>query len=388
MTGTRQGIGIIGTGWGVRAQLPAFRAAGLEVVALAGQQREKTQRIAYHHAIPYATDAWHTLVEHADVALVSVVTPPRLHCEMAIAALQAGKHVLCEKPMALNTTQAEQMLATASARPAQMALLDHELRYLPALQKGRELVEQGALGTFRRAEVRTITSMRTSRQQAWDWWSDAQESGGALATVSTHQIDMLRYLIGADAVTARGTLATFITERPVGTAGQSAAHGAMMRNVTSDDFADFYLNLSNGGVAVVTASLVANHDEPHSITLYGDKGVLRFINGRLLYARGRSEERLHDVTPDHTLTFPEGFSGHAYADYMQATLYMAHALRAALAGDSGAIAPSATFADGLHVQRVIDAVRVSNAHASGFVTVNQDLSVIGRAVIPLGRRRA
>lgn len=367
----RQGIGIIGTGWGVRVQLPAFRAAGLEIVALAGRQREKTRRIAYHHDVPYATDDWRTLIDHDAVGLVCVATPPRLHCEMSLAALEAGKHVLCEKPMALNTPQAEAMVATACARPQQLALVDHELRFLPALRKGRQLIAQGSIGTFRRAEVRAITSMRTDRQQPWDWWSDARESGGALATVSTHQVDMLRYLLNADVVSARGSLTTFITERPVGEPGISTQASGRMRGVTSDDFADFYLNLSNGGVALVTASLVAQYDEPHSIMIYGDRGTLQYSNGHLFYARGPfSKEYLDDITPPHSLSFPEGFTGHTYADYMQATLYLGHALRAALNGDMAAMQPSATFADGLHVQRVIDAVRLSSTYASDLVAID------------------
>src|SRR5258708_2828163 len=130
-------IGIVGTGWGARVQVPAFREAGLDVVAIAGHDSEKTRQTARELDLtPF--DDWHTLIA-SDVDLVTIVTPPSEHLAMATAALDAGKHVLCEKPTALNTFEAEQLVAAAAKQPSQLALIDHELRFLPSFRTARSL---------------------------------------------------------------------------------------------------------------------------------------------------------------------------------------------------------------------------------------------------------
>src|SRR5438067_7107186 len=107
-------VGIIGRGWGERSQAPNFREAGLDVVAIAGR------------------DNWRSVIDRDDVDLVSIVMPPSLHLEMATAALERGKHVVCEKPTALNASEAQRLVEAAQKRPNQIAIIDHELRFLPS----------------------------------------------------------------------------------------------------------------------------------------------------------------------------------------------------------------------------------------------------------------
>src|SRR5260370_31021613 len=108
-------IAVIGAGWGARVQVPAFREAGLEVVAIAAQDAEKTRRTAAELGLT-AFDDWHALLA-SDVDLITIVTPPSEHLTMATAALDAGKHVLCEKPTALHAGEAEALLAAAHPPP-------------------------------------------------------------------------------------------------------------------------------------------------------------------------------------------------------------------------------------------------------------------------------
>ncbi len=363
---SRRGIGIIGTNWGVQVQLPAFRAAGLDVVAIAGRQEKKTRRIADQLDVPFATSDWQALIARDDVDLVSIVTPPGLHCAMCLAALTAGKHVLCEKPMALQLSESRHMLEIARSCPEQFTLIDHELRFLPALRAARQLVASGGIGQFRRAEVRAIASVRANLRHPWNWWSDAAQGGGVLGTIGTHQTDILRYMLGDEITSAQGFLTTFITERPQDKSGQLTSTN--VRSVTADDFATFHLRFARGGVAVVIASMVARMEEPQSITLHGDEGTLVFLDGQLLHAR--YDEDLRDITPAHTITFPDalaGISHSSFACFAEATVYMGHALRAGLEGDPAALAPAATFADGLRIQQVIEAIRHSSAHSGDWV---------------------
>lgn len=354
---TIHGIGIIGTGWGARVQIPAFRAAGLEVVALAGSQAEKTTRIAADMAVPFATADWRALLARNDVALVSIVTPPKLHCTMAMAALEAGKHVLCEKPTAMDAAEAMTMLLAAQRHPERLALIDHELRFHPSFGEARRLIASGVVGTIRYVEVRLVASGRADPQRAWNWWSDAAQGGGALGAIGSHQIDSVRFLLNDEVAAVRGLVHTFIDRRPT-------ENGAM-RRVTADDFCIYQLRMRGGVLVNGTASLVARSDEPNSLTFYGTTGSLRFSAGQLLHATGG--EQWHDITPAHRLPIPEGISG----EFPVATVYLAHALKAALAGERQALAPAATFADGLAIQRVLDAARAGNNQGWSAINTRQ-----------------
>src|SRR5688500_4298454 len=151
-------VAIIGRGWGARVQQPAFEEAGLRVAGPAGR------------------DGWEDLVAAPGVDLVSVLMPPSLHLEISSAALRAGKHVICEKPTAMNENEAAERLARARAQSGQTAIIDHELRFLPAWQAARERVAQ--LGGVRLIEVRYASPGRADRDREWNWWSDASHGGG------------------------------------------------------------------------------------------------------------------------------------------------------------------------------------------------------------------
>jgi predicted dehydrogenase len=336
-------VAIIGTGWGARIQVPAFRAAGLEVLAIAGSQATKTERVANDLGIPVHTGNWRDLLAHDDIALLSIVTPPALHREMAVATLEAGKHVLCEKPTALNVSEAEAMAAAAEAHPQQIALIDHELRFLPAVRLARQMIGSGKLGRIQYAEVRLVGSSRSDLQRPWNWWSDATQGGGALGALGSHQIDLLRYLLQDEVVSAVGQLSTNVAER--------RDSAGTLRRVTSDDGAVALLRFAGGAVASFLALMTARNDEPNGVTLYGTEGTLRFAGGHLLHSIAGGH--FADITPSHTVSFPSGITG----DFPQATVYLGAACYRWLHGDDAALAPGATFADGLAVQRVIDTLR-------------------------------
>ncbi len=345
-------IGIIGTGWGARVQVPAFREAGLEVVAIAGHDSERTRRMAAQLNLE-AFDDWRRLLG-ANIDLVTIVTPPSEHLEMATAALDAGKHVLSEKPTALNADEAEQLVAAARKHPDRIALIDHELRFLPSFQAARE--HMGELGRIRYAEVRYASPGRGDRSKAWNWWSDAERGGGIWGAVGSHFVDTLRFL-GLETEAVHATLRTIINER-------SFENGN--RPVTSDDFAAVQLRFAGGAIAAITCSAVASGpDDPTTITIHGEEGVLRLAGEELLTAMrgepftvatsgGRSDRRGNSA-------------GGAFGT---GTFLLGRALRTALDdGDRSALDIAATFEDGLAQQRVLDAARRSNAQDGVWVAV-------------------
>ena len=334
-------IGIVGTGWGARVQVPTFREAGLSVVAIAGAHRNKTREIADELQLrPH--DDWREVVRSPDVDLISIVTPPSEHREMAVAALEAGKHVLLEKPTALNALEAEHLLAAARSRPGQLALIDHELRFLPSWREAR--ARMGELGGVRYAEVRYASPSRGDRTRAWNWWSDAARGGGIWGAVGSHFIDALRYF-GNEFEAAQALMRTVIDRRPFGDG---------TREVTADDFASVGLRMRCGATAVMTFSAVTSGpDETSMLTIYGERGAMRFIGEEVLLSTGGSPFTTMAGGPMEKR--PGNSPGGAFGT---GTLHLGRALRAALDdGHHEALAPAATFEDGLMQQRVLDAAR-------------------------------
>lgn len=321
-------VGIIGGGWGARVQAPAFRDAGFDVVT-AGR------------------DDWRALLQRDDVDLVSIVTPPSEHREMTLAALAGGKHVVCEKPTALDAAEAEEMLAAAGAHGDRITIIDHELRFLPAWRAARAAI--GELGGLRYAEVRYSSPSRGDRSRAWNWWSDAARGGGVWGAVGSHYVDALRYF-GFEIEAAQASLQTVIGERS-------------SKPVTSDDFAAVHLRLAGGAIAAMTFSSVAAVDEPTTLTLHGERGAFRLTGEEWLRAdRGWNFVR---AAGSNLSDAPGNSLGGAFGS---GTIELARALRAALEGDRDALAPAATFADGLAQQRVLDAARAS-ARGGGWVAI-------------------
>jgi predicted dehydrogenase len=347
-------IGIIGTGWGTRVQVPAFRAAGFNAVALAARNREKTIQQAQKLEIDFATDDWRKLLARDDVRFVSIVTPPNTHKEMAIAALQAGKHVLCEKPMALNTSETQAMVEAAQAHGGQYAIIDHELRFLPSFQLARQRVQRGDLGALRHVEVSVTTTSRADLNRPWNWWSDAEQGGGVLGALGSHQIDTLQFLFGPIAAVS-GLLNTFIAERP---------SDRERRPVTADDYAAFLVRLKSGGLGTVSLSVVAGVDEPNRLTAHCEHGALRLQAGRILIAK--RGDTFEDVTPPDSVNVPSSLRD---GEFQHGSVYLGHALKRALTGDCGALASAATFTDGHHVQQVLDAVRQSNQENGRWIDI-------------------
>ncbi|MBV8516293.1 MAG: Gfo/Idh/MocA family oxidoreductase [Acidobacteria bacterium] len=345
-------IGIVGTGWGARVQVPTFREAGLEVVAIAGSQPEKTRKTADDLGSLTAYDDWRELVT-SDVDLVSIVTPPSEHRAMALAALEAGKHVLCEKPTALDAGEAEALVDAARQRPSQLALIDHELCFLPSWRDARARI--GTIGAPRYAEVRYASPARNDPKRAWNWWSDAAQGGGIWGAVGSHFIDALRYF-GLEIEAVQAMLRSLIAQRPF---------GDDLREVTADDFAAIHLRFRGGAAGALTISTVSSApDDAATITIHGEHGAMRFVGEEVFLSRNQQPyERIGGGPLEQR---PGNSPGGAFGT---GTLHLGRALRAALDdGDRDALAPAATFEDGLAQQRVLDAARRS-ASSGGWISL-------------------
>jgi predicted dehydrogenase len=199
-------IGIIGTGFAKRVQLPGLRLVpDAEVTAISSGQRANADAVAREFGIPHVFDDGVELARSGRADLIIVSSTPVSHARYAVAAVEAGRHLLCEKPLALDAAEAWQIVAAAERRPRQVAWVDHELRYEPNRRRIRELVREGAIGEVRHIEIVLKPYIRgDGRPQApnapWTWWFDAAQGGGILGAVGSHLIDLCRFWTGREVV--------------------------------------------------------------------------------------------------------------------------------------------------------------------------------------------
>jgi predicted dehydrogenase len=347
-------VGVIGTGFGSTVQIPAFRAnPRVEVVAVASGQPGKARRIADSFGVPHAFDDY-TKLAAAELDLVSVTTPTHLHHPMVMAAIAAGRHVLCEKPMALSTAEATEM-RDAAQRAGVVHTIDHELRFNPNRRKVKRLIAEGFIGQPRHVLLSFASPMRRDPALPWGWWYDATRGGGLLGAVGSHQIDLLRYWLG-DVDAVLGTAETFVRERPdPGTGGPKA--------VTADDFTTFALRFASGAIGVVLLSVVTAHAFGYRIEVWGDGGTLALDDRERLWGAPAGKE-LADLTEPESLAPAPGMN---YAPLWGLSFIRQVDHLAAAILDRGPVPPAATFDDGLAVQRVMDRLRARRPEAWSLV---------------------
>lgn len=244
----RVGVGVVGAGFGARVWVPAVERAGARVVALCASRLERARDAAPPGA--RATDDWRDVVADDAVDVVVVATPPFLHREICLAAVAAGKRVVCEKPLALSADEAEELAAAASAVPT---LVDFELRAVPAFAAAKARLAEGALGEVVHASARWHVATRLASDLTPGWKDDPARGGGALNGLGSHVLDYAEWLLG-----------------PVEAVAAAAGEG-------EHTFAAL-LRHASGAVTTVSVSTVARAGDGHAIELYGGRGSLRIAN--------------------------------------------------------------------------------------------------------------
>jgi len=326
-----------------------------------------------------ATD-WREVIARDDIEVVDIVTPGGSHAEIAIAALQAGKHVLCEKPLANAVAEAEAMTDAAEQAAARgiRSMVGFTYRRVPAVTLMRDLIAQGRIGR--------VQQVRASYRQDWlvdpemplGWRLQKEHAGsGALGDIGAHAIDLAQFVTGQEVTSVSGVLETIVSERPVQGSGSglSGTAGEGRGPVTVDDLAIFTGRLSSGALASFEATRFATgRKNALAIEVSGDRGALAFdfedLNVLQWYDRTAPNEvqgftRIVVTEPEHPyvaawwpaghmLGYEHGFS-HQVKDLVDAIVHGAD--------------PHPTFAEGLRVQRVLAAVEESSAHDSRWVGV-------------------
>ena len=334
-----------------------------------GRAAEAAQRLGWDQS----ADDWHAVVSRDDIDLVDICTPGDSHAEIALAALAAGKHVLCEKPLANTVEEATSMTLAAEEAHAhgQVAMVGFNYRRVPATAQARRMVAQGRLGRLRHVRVTYLQDWLVDPGSPHSWRLDKQKAGsGALGDIGAHIIDLTQFITQDRITEVSGQLATFVKERPVaaehsGLSGTAGGAGEMAP-VTVDDAAVFLAKFTGGAVGVFEATRFAS----------GRKNAIRIeINGSLGSLAFDFEDmnvlHLYDATePDETAGFKRILvtePGHPYVaawwppghglGYEHGFTHQVVDLVTAIAEGTD---PTPTFADGLQVQRVLAAVETSS----------------------------
>jgi predicted dehydrogenase len=266
MTTDKIRVGIIGVGWGTIVQTPAFRAVPeYDVVALCSRRPERVQEAGAKLGIDDTSTDWESFVQRDDLDLISICTPTDLHHDQTIAAVQAGKHVLCEKPVALDAAEAKRMLDAAEAAGVHHAV-DFEGRWLPDRLAVWDLVRDGFLGDNYLARVTTTADLwHPSHALQADWMYDASAGGGYLMGAASHDIDYLCALFGPPAAICADVHVS-ILDRVKGDG--SALH------VTADDTSTVLMRFASGAVASVSVSVMGSSIDRKLLELYGSNGAI------------------------------------------------------------------------------------------------------------------
>ncbi|MEV6652010.1 Gfo/Idh/MocA family oxidoreductase [Streptomyces sp. NPDC051219] len=383
------GIGMVGYAFMGAAHSQGWRTAGRVfdlpvrpvLAAVCGRDRTAVRAAAEKHGWAAAETDWRDLIARDDVQIVDVCTPGDSHAEIAIAALEAGKHVLCEKPLANTVEEAEEMVAAAARARlnGQVAMVGFNYRRAPAIAYARRLIADGRLGALRHVRVTYLQDWLVDPEFPLAWRLQREHAGsGALGDLGAHIIDLAQYLAGEPVVGVSALTETFVRERPLpagAVTGLSGGGGTGRGQVTVDDAAVFTGRLASGALASFEATRMASgRKNALRLELNGERGSLAFDLERL------NELSFHDHTepaasagfrrilvtePDHPYLEAWWPPGHALG-YEHTFVHQARDLITAVATGTE---PAPSFADGLQVQRVLAAVEESAAKNAAYTLV-------------------
>lgn len=350
-------VTVLGASFARQAYLPALRhLPEAEVVGIASAHLDSARSAADAFGVPHASDDWRALLRDLQPDVVAIATPTDLHAPMTLAALEAGAHVLCEKPFAMDADEARTLRDRAAAL-GRVGMVGHSYRFDLQRRRMRALIEAGAIGQVRHVHVTLMRPGWAARdaRRAGDWRAVAERGGGLLGALASHQIDLLRWWFGPlHALFAR--LETMQPDRV------DPVTGAAWR-ATADDFVHLIVGQDRCLHTDVRISGVPRHAVDNATVVYGSEGTLVLRHGvreTLQIARdGGDFEDVTVIDPDEALPGIEAGAWSAHALRLFRVLFAA-------VREGRPVPEGATFDDGVATQEALDAARRSHA-ARGWV---------------------
>jgi predicted dehydrogenase len=385
------GVAVIGAGMVGRAHAAGYRAATqlydlelppINLVAIADAHEPFAVDAARRFGYQRAVTSWEEIVESPDIDVVSVAIANVLHRPVTEALLDAGKHVLVEKPLAPSVEDAKAMVAAAEAASSQAAV-GFSFRQTPGINAIREQVQAGSIGGVRHFNGHYWCDYAQAPGNPISWRYKGGPGSGALADIGSHMVDLGEYLCGPIRTVAGSVFQTFTTERPV-PVGATVGHagGAVsdeLDSVDNEDIATFTATFETGAVGTFSISRV-HHGLPNGLgfELFGATGAAAFDllhPGLFTYADQGPDGRTNGyrqvlIGPQHpgiTRGIPMDFPSVGYGQNDLFT-WQARAFLDQVAG-LGKLAPVPSLAHGLHNMEVLAAITQSAANAGQAVTL-------------------
>ncbi len=369
-------IGMVGYKFMGRAHSHAYRDAAfyfdpkVEPVlqAICGRNEEKVKEAADQFGWnSYETD-WRDLIKREDIDLIDIVTPNYNHAEIAIAAAEAGKHVFCEKPLALNLEQAQRMLEAVEKNKV-LHMINHNYRFAPAIQFAKKLIEDGRLGKIYHIRATYLQDWIMDPKFPLVWRLNKEVSGsGSHGDLAAHSIDLARFLVG-EFKEVTGILETFIKQRPLvedsdGLSGKASTD--KVGDVNVDDASVFIARFANGAIGTFEATRFAGGNRNgNRFEINGEKGSIRWDMEHM----NNLEVYFHDDEPGiqgfRTITCTEEIHPFAGAYWPAGHIIgyehtFINLVVELLNGIEQGYSPSPNFYDGVKNQAVLEAVEQSS----------------------------
>lgn len=354
-------VGVIGGGWG-RLHILGYQVnENAEVVAFCQRTKDKAETIAEEFNIPHIFTNYRDLLSLKELDAVSITAPPYLHHRMATDAIASGIHVLCEKPLAKNVSEAEDMYKRAE-RAGVVHMTAFPRRFFPALTYAKELLDQGYVGKVLHINTRMFSVYRLTPTKVTRWRHRIEMSGaGVMGDMGVHQIDVLRWIVG-DFRKVCGHCKIFIKERPL-------PDGSGKEEITTEDSAAFLAELE-GGVKAVTHISGVSFKRLYQIEIYGNKGMLYcsfdenppYVLGNLLGTQKLDETPQPIPLPTRLTEKLRQLPGVAAERSIAVGrfIYGSHVIQRFVQGILESKQPEPSFREGLEAQKVLEAILKSS----------------------------
>lgn len=351
------GVVVVGSSFGSRIHVPAARAAGMDVVALVGRKRERTERRAAKVGVETACTSLAEALALPRSDVVIIATPPTTHAELAEEALAAGRHVLVEKPFTTDASEAHR-LSDAAHKAGVVALVGHEFRFAPARATLQHALKEGMVGDPRIATFVGLTGFAAPLDLRMpEWWFDPARGGGWLGAAVSHFVDAIRVWLG-EFESVSGALPVVSGRDP---------------HTTAEDTAAFRFRMRSGCDGVLQHSAAVWGPGAHVNLVAGPRGTLAMQGDDVTFSDAGGTRTLEPAGPSFAAEVePSTEPGHEFTHIeLNPAIVQATVLREMVLDrpDPHPFVVPATFTDGLRCMEVLDAVRRSAAEGGAVVTL-------------------
>lgn len=344
-------VAVVGGNFGETHVMGFRHCAEIEIIAICRRQKVLAEQLAEKYQIPRFYTDFDEMIQCEDIDAVCLAVPNYLHYPMAMKALDRGKHIICEKPMALNIKEAAEMLEKADEKGL-INMIVFNWRFVPAIMHMKELIERGEIGSVYHVFFSWLTSGRRNRESLFYWRFVKSEAGfGALGDTGVHGIDLIHWFFG--------DLTKVISHMSIHVGEHRIVEGNY-KKAEVEDSCSFLGELAGGGQVIFHASSVALCDSMIRMEVHGSKGVLGFhvkpragdYTGKLFGGNGETSLR-------HEILLPERFKTDITPIYENAhpsVLFFARFAQKLVQGIQKGQPASPNFLDGLKVQKVLHAL--------------------------------